>query len=258
MRLWILSDLHARGGHKRFPDPPPDVDVIVVAGDTTQGAMLAADYLRELRGASFAGVVTVLGNHEFYSSSIEKERRIAREIDGDDDVNFLDDAWMYIDGVRFIGATLWTDYALYADGSETWRQQYMKAASLGLNDHRAIRVLDDADRRFTPADALALHEVSRAFLEAELAKPQDGPTIVVSHHCPHPNSVPALFAGDKLTPAFCSDLSATIERYQPALWIHGHTHSSFDYIVGKTRVVCNPHGYGDENPEFRWDLVLEV
>ena len=120
--------------------------------------------------------------------------------------------------------------------------------------------------QFTPEQALALHRESRAWLEAELARPWDGKTVVVTHHAPHPMSIAPKYRGDPITPAFVSDLSAVIERHQPNLWIHGHTHASFDYVVPgtKTRVVCNPRGYRDrrtglpENPTFAWDKVVEI
>jgi Icc-related predicted phosphoesterase len=257
MKLWILSDLHFHPSTPPAPTIPPGVDVAVIAGDVCEGAADAVEWLSSEIRSHGVEVISVLGNHEFYHHLLEGERRIARKVGDELGVYVLDDRTIEISGVRFIGATLWTDYLLYAGGEEHHAQAYMLSAKRGLNDHRLITVGPYADL-FQPADALRLHQTSRAFIEAELAKPFDGPTVVVSHHCPHPNSVPRAFAGDKLTPAFASDLSDIIERYQPTLWIHGHTHSSFDYQVGRTRVICNPKGYGAENPEFRWDLVVEV
>jgi hypothetical protein len=98
-----------------------------------------------------------------------------------------------------------------------------------------------------------------------LAIPFDGPTVVVTHHAPHPDSVARRFENDPLTPAFVSDLSEVIDRWQPALWFHGHTHDNFDYRVGATRIVCNPKGYGPmppgrriENVAFDVGRVVEV
>jgi hypothetical protein len=46
------------------------------------------------------------------------------------------------------------------------------------------------------------------------------------------------------------------------LWVHGHTHDSFDYRVGTTRVLCNPRGYARdgmvENPRFDPGLGVEI
>lgn len=256
MKLWIFSDLHS------YVTPalraPEGTDVIVVAGDTVEGGPRAVDVLDSHFSGTGAHIVTVLGNHEFYRRAMDRERREARKRGDELGISVLDNSVLEIDGVRFVGCTLWTDYMLYADGSEEHQRAYMRAAALGLNDHRLIQLSETGSARFSPEHARALHLESRAFIEAELAKPFAGPTVVVSHHCPHPNSVHQAFVGDKLTPAFCSDLSDVIERYQPALWIHGHTHSSFDYMVGKTRVICNPKGYGRENRHFDPQLVVEI
>jgi Icc-related predicted phosphoesterase len=90
--------------------------------------------------------------------------------------------------------------------------------------------------------------------------PFDGKTVVVTHHAPHPISIAPRYARDALNPAFASDLTDVISQHQPDLWVHGHTHSSFDYVVPgtKTRVVCNPMGYDDENPSFDVGLVVEL
>jgi hypothetical protein len=46
------------------------------------------------------------------------------------------------------------------------------------------------------------------------------------------------------------------------LWVHGHTHDSFDYVVNGTRVVCNPRGYAqygvNENPRFDPGFVIDI
>ena len=88
--------------------------------------------------------------------------------------------------------------------------------------------------------------------------PFTGPTIVVTHHAVHRNSVAPIYRDDWVTAAFVSDLSELIEAYQPALWVHGHVHNSFDYRVGQTRIIANPHGYGKENPAFDCTLVVEI
>ena len=112
--------------------------------------------------------------------------------------------------------------------------------------------------RFRPQEALLLHRRSVAFIAAELAKPFAGPTVVVTHHAPHMGSVHPRYESDLLSAAYVSDLGEIFDAGQPALWVHGHVHSSFDYRVGDTRVLCNPHGYGSENLGFDPALVVEV
>jgi 3',5'-cyclic AMP phosphodiesterase CpdA len=118
-------------------------------------------------------------------------------------------------------------------------------------------------RRFTPDDALALHRHARAWLAAEIVKPFAGKTIVVTHHAPHRASLAARFANDLASAGFISDLSELVGE-PVSLWIHGHTHTSFDYVANGARIVCNPRGYPDrrsgrlENPQFDWCKVVDV
>jgi len=106
---------------------------------------------------------------------------------------------------------------------------------------------------------MAVHASSREWLDRMLGRESVDPTVVVTHHGPHPLSVHPRFAGNAVTPAFVSDLSDIIEKHQPPLWLHGHTHDRFDYNVGGTRVVCNPRGYSYENSNgFDPGLVIDV
>jgi Icc-related predicted phosphoesterase len=114
-----------------------------------------------------------------------------------------------------------------------------------------------------PWHAAAEHRLDLAFIRKELAEEFDGPTVDVTHHAPHRNSVQPRHEGSSLTPAFVSDLSRVIEEFQPDLWIHGHDHGSHDYRVGKTRIFANQVGYpnlhGDrENPWFDPRCVIEL
>jgi hypothetical protein len=152
--------------------------------------------------------------------------------------------------VRFLGCTLWTDFAL---AGEAGRQLALGKYAAWLIDYRAIRW---HDRLFSVADSTGLHAVERAWLARQLMRPFDGPTVVITHHPPHPGSIAPKFASHPLNPAFVSNLEDLMGH--AALWIHGHTHSAFEYSVRGTRVICNPRGYANEQTGFRADLVVEV
>lgn len=242
MKIYYTSDVHLeawRGHPPVFESWPGDADVTVMAGDIgsgTQGIDWAASQASRYRQA----IIYVPGNHEFYGHDLPAMRgelqQHARNRPG---VILLDDSVAVIEGVRFIGSTLWTDYVGEADVPAC----NMARAMVGLTDHYRIR---NGSRLFTPADALALHQAARHFLKTELAKSFSGPTVVVTHHCPSMRCSNPHFGNDSLATAFCSNLDGVIRQYQPSVWICGHTHAPVDFMVGQTRIVNRPVGYPGE------------
>lgn len=261
MRAWIFSDLHIEQSRWDLPIPAPDCDVIIAAGDIHDPLSEGVRWLAER--ANGRPVIYVPGNHEWYAHrvrfTVSDEAARAQALADELGVHLLQDAKIVVDGVRILGSTLWTDYAIFGNTAIA-----MRDARRWLNDHRVIfpAVVGEP---LAPQDALGWHERSLAWLEAELRDPFAGKTIVVTHHLPHPNSIHPRFADDEVTPAFCSDLSDLVEGSGAALWVHGHTHTSCDYVAGRTRVVCNPKGYGPmsrnggiENSDFNASLVIEI
>jgi predicted phosphodiesterase len=254
VRIQVLSDFHVDVRPGFVPALMNDADVVVVAGDVCGGPGRAMAFLRAHIPAP-TPIVFVAGNHEYYHHGLTNERDSAPDHARAHRVAWLDDTAVVIGGVRFLGATLWTDFKLFGATSQPLS---MVAAAAAMSDYRAIAVRETGTLRITPADTLSLHLKSRAFLERELATAHDGPTVVVTHHCPHRTSVSEKYARDPVTAAFASNLEPLILKYQPALWVHGHTHTSFDYHVGATRIVCNPKGYGHENRAFDAAMVVEI
>lgn len=236
MRIQLASDLHLELLAKQFPGETlikhaHMVDVLVLAGDITR----ASDAV-ELFGAWPVPVIYVAGNHEFYHECYEDTFMRLKERTQDTSIRFLERDIVDFGGVRFLGCILWTDYLLF--GAQLQRQA-MKSAQRHLNDHRVIRTA--VGDRFRPEYALREHEKARAWLGEQLQQPYDGKTVVVTHHGVHPSSVHPRYAGDITNAAFVSDLTDLVERAD--FWFHGHVHDSFDYTVGKCRVVANPRGY---------------
>ncbi|MFM0292138.1 metallophosphoesterase [Paraburkholderia sp. RL17-380-BIE-A] len=261
MRFQIASDLHLemlyRFADYRVIEAAPDADALILAGDIhshTHAIKAFADWP--------VPVYYVHGNHEGYSAHYYGvTTEIARAATGTN-VHYLERNAVRVGGLRILGTCLWTDYGL--DGHAP---AAMREAQRCLRDHSSIRVGDGG--YFTPAIARAEHMKSRAWLREQLALPFNGKTIVVTHHGPHPQSVHPRYVGDLLNAAFVSDLTSLVE--QADLWVHGHVHDSFDYKVGKCRVVANPRGYARnrhyaespdtlewENLTFNGALVVEV
>lgn len=249
MRLHILSDLHL--GVHGMPAPEVVADVTILAGDIRRPATTAMQWAAGLGRP----VLYVPGNHEFYGGSIPEVRRALARSAREHGIHLLDQGAQVIDGVRFVGATLWTDFELF--GAEN-KDLAMTLSAKFMRDFAAIRNADDSV--FTPTDACTLFAEQYAWLAAVLDEPFAGPTVVITHHAPTPHSVHPRFADSPVSAAFVSDCTALMGR--AVLWIHGHTHDSFDYTVNGTRVVCNPRGYNsngtNENPHFDPCLCIEV
>ena len=256
MRAWVMSDLHVDAAPYDLPKTPAEVDVIIIAGDVADGHERSADWLRDHAVPRELPVVYVCGNHDFYGTDLAEEYAPVYQEVG---VDLLHSGRPTIEiaGTRIVGSTLWTDYAIAGDvdAARAWARRSMPdlvSIDLGL-------------RSVHTRDLLDIHRQQRMILERELATPFDGPTVVVTHHSPHKRSLrsPVLTPDDG---SYASDLTATIEEFEPAMWIHGHVHSSLDYYVGATRVVCNPRGYAVtgrdgrriENLDFDPKLVLEI
>jgi len=247
MKLHILNDLHIE--FEGFAPPATDADVVILAGDIGVG-------MEGLRWAEarFTGrpVIYVPGNHEFYhhDSALIDELKV----EAPDHIHVLNDDQVIIDGVRFLGSILWTDFALFGEADKFFAMQQARQQMTDFS------IIQNNGQRFTPEDAIRLHTASRDWLAAMLADPFDGRTVVVTHHAPSSQSVLPRYANDLLTPAFASNLENLMDGDRPTLWVHGHMHDAFDYEVYGTRVVCNPRGYNPNalNADFQPDLVMEI
>lgn len=159
--------------------------------------------------------------------------------------------------VRFLGATLWTDYK--ADIS-TPQDLAMYYVGKGLTDHRVIDYKSGGSaRKFKTADALALHNKELNWLQKQIEKPYQGKTVVITHHGPHPVCQHPAFPASAMSAAFHSDLSGLIETNNIDVWAYGHTHANLDAIVTGTRIISNQAGYPAENVgAFNPDLIIEL
>ncbi len=249
MKLHVLSDLHVEFGDFSVPDV--GADAIVMAGDTHVGS-------RGLRWALSQDlnvpVIYVLGNHEFYRDNfpglIGNFKKEARGTN----IHVLENDVLELGGLRLFGCTLWSGMDLFGDAPVA-----MDAAASGLNDYHQIRNSDN-NQKLTPEETVAWHRKSVSKLIEFLESGDPERSVVVTHSCPSIRSIPERFQDHRLAPAFASNLESIILNHHPRLWIHGHTHDSFDYHIGKTRILCNPRGYVPkaENPEFEPELTVKL
>jgi predicted phosphodiesterase len=259
MRLLILSDLHRNQWREHAVSIDTGAsrpDLVILAGDIDSGAR-GVDWA----GESFPGlpVLYVYGNHEAYGSSVPAlQGELAAACARWPNVHLLDCGEFRLPGVRFLGAPLWTDFRLFGD---VQRLSAMRASERFLNDYTSISVPEQPPRRLRAEDTAQWHAAQRAWLQARLDEPFDGKTVVITHMAPSLASVAQRYATDPVSAAYASNLEELVRKAD--LWVHGHTHDSFDYRIGECRVLCNPDGYRlsggrRENADFDPELVIEV
>lgn len=216
MRLHILSDLHLE--FEPFTPPAVDADAIILAGDIGTGR----NGLKwALKAFPDRPVLYVLGNHEFYGQKLQKLIQELQELTRGTNVHLLENESRRIGDVVFLGATLWTDFAL--NGNPVLSEV---VAQTGMDDYRRIRTLPQYSR-LRPSDTRRLHLQSRRWLEEQAFSLKGQKVVIVTHHAPSRESIPPVFDGDPCNPAFASDLSRfVIESEAPLYGLLGHGRES--------------------------------
>lgn len=264
MKIQLASDLHLEFIERSHPGemlvrPAEGAEVLVLAGDIASGTDVVrhfADWPQDV------DIVYIMGNHEAYGRDLEQVRRDLAQACRGTRIHFLDNSEVVIRGVRFLGATLWTDMRI--DGFSSM-EVAMRRVRASIND---FDLITHNGQGFEPTIMLQEHQRSAKWLERALDAPFDGRTVVVTHHGPHPKSIAPQYRHN-VNGGFTSDLTHLVRKAK--LWLHGHTHVGFDYEVEGCRVVVNPHGYvrnrgsaetaADfvrENQSYWDDLVIDV
>ena len=264
MKINVISDLHLDFADLTLPGG----DVLILSGDICEArhlkkAMYNKDmvlfehedklqrpdryyrFLEEECG-KYREVVMVMGNHEHYGYNYQKTyAHIAENLPSN--ITLLENQTHTIDDVVFVGCTLWTDM----NKADPLTMFHMKQA---MNDYRQITQFNEAKNvyhRLDPERTVSDHYASKKFIAETVENKFDQKFVVVGHHAPSKQSTHARYADDTvMNGGYSSDLDEFITDHpQIKLWTHGHTHHPFDYVIGKTRVVCNPRGYINYEPE---------
>lgn len=267
MKIQICSDLHLEFGDINIPNTEA-VDVLILSGDimvaqdlhdhpepanasdqfaiaNSQGmgrrqesAQRFRDFLKRC-SFQFPHVVYVAGNHEYYHGKFpDASYWLKEECSKFANVHFLEMDHVEIDGVTFVGGTLWTDMN---------RNDPVTLHSIGnmMNDFRIIRNSEQGYTKFRPAHAVSRHRKTMEYIKRVVESNPLAKFVVVGHHSPSTQSIHERYKDDyHMNGGYSSDLSGFIlDHPQIKLWTHGHTHHPFDYMIGSTRIVCNPRGY---------------
>ncbi len=286
MKIAIASDLHLEFGDLEF-DNSSHADVLILSGDILVARDITQHDPHNIMGVEyrsnryhnfmqrcceqFAHVIYVMGNHEHYHHDFAKTERHLKDVFGYlKNLYILEREVKVIDDVTFVGGTVWTDM----NQEDPLTLYHMKSM---MNDFRIIsnsnktvnyRTFDDVDNpdkptfrtreaNFSPEDAVEQYRLFVSYLQHCVEDRPEQKFVVAGHHSPSRLSTHAQYANATLmNGAYSSNLDEYIQDHpQIRLWTHGHTHHNFDYMIGQTRVVCNPRGYhGHEQQAATWQL----
>jgi len=247
MKIQIISDLHQEFGISELSFDK--ADLVILAGDTNLGTK-GIEWAKKHIGKP---VIYILGNHEYYKGSYPNTLHKIREASNDSNVTVLENDRIEFNGIRFHGATLWTDFSLFGNPVE-----YGIICQTRMNDYKQIR-RDPSYAKLRTIDTFKIHQFSRMWLEESLEESRDYKNVVISHHAPSLKSVPELYKNDPVTAAYASNLEGLMSKYKPLYWIHGHIHTPVRYKVEETEVICNPHGYINEKyNDYEKELIIEI
>jgi predicted phosphodiesterase len=243
---------------------------------------------------NFPHVIYVMGNHEYYhndfATALSDMRRKLAHLPN---LYILEREVKTIDDVTFIGGTLWTDMNNQDPLTLYHMQTMMNDFRVIENSNRVVNFrarvpvlqpdgMSDADwavhpnngrtreefktrtSKFSAEDAVEEHKKMLQYIQVVTAMLGKNPNkyVVVGHHSPSKQSTHEMYAHDTvMNGGYSSDLDEFIENHpEIKLWTHGHTHHPFDYMIGQTRIICNPrgyHGYEARADEFKL-ITVEV
>ncbi len=243
MKIRILSDLHLEG--YAFEYVAGEEDVLILAGDI-HGRNCHHEFFETV--PEHIQILMVAGNHEYYNSTVTNVKNYFNNLQRYfANFTFLDNDIISIGDVSFYGGTMFTDFQLYGSNDSNFAK---REARRGIADFTYIQ-------DWSVEQHIKEHQFFRQELAYFLHITEGRKRVVISHFMPSAQCCDAKFAGSIMNPYFASDMSDVMGW--PGLWVHGHGHSSVDFLEGDTRVLCNPRGYGSENRHgFVDNLIVEI
>ena len=244
--IMIAQDLH---------DYPNKDSIMEFVGARQEKSKRFRDFLKRV-SFQFPQVIYIAGNHEYYHGKYpDAIDYLKTECESYSNIHMLEMESLTIQDITFVAGTLWTDM----NRKDPLTMMSVKGA---MNDYHVVRNSQRQYAKLSPIDTVRRHMDTMSFIKSEVEKNPDSKYVVVGHHAPtHLSTKPKYEKDYQLNGAYRSDLSEFIlDHPQIKLWTHGHTHNAFDYMIGSTRVVCNPRGYEGYEVDSGWipQIILEV
>jgi len=286
VNIQLLSDLHLESHPHFSAQPLAGADVLVLAGDI--GSYQLNSDLTRLGVPDFglarfsprpvheggAGwptpVIFVPGNHEYDGLEFDEAYLRLRQACERWGLIWLEQESVVLQGVRFVGCTLWSDFDGLSSAAGTpanaaaapgalaeqlkARDKAFRAANFYLRKNHSLQ--GGAPMLAEQVREQALK--SQRWLRQALATGFDGPTVAVTHFAPSLLSADPRYGLTPGTAGFCNALDDLLPAAQ--LWLHGHLHCPQDYVSRGCRVVANPLGYArkGEQKNYRPELLIGV
>lgn len=273
MKIQHIADLHVEFMANKSGAISNDSQAILnkIAGTKSDVLVLAGDTQVKRRTIKWAAmlaegrpVIVVAGNHEFYGDSVSATiHALQEEAKQYPNVHFLEREAVEIDGVVFLGSTLWASMRLFRRGPHAGLYDYKEAlrdCSFFMNDFMEIKRPGGAGA-LRPEDTVRFWEKSVRWLHEQFHAHAGKKIVVVTHHAPSMRSIHESYTRDIISSAYASHMDRFVELHRPALWIHGHVHDICDYRIGETRVMANCRGYDNHLADamgFDPSLVVEI
>lgn len=287
MKVALASDVHLEFGPITFENTQ-NADVLILSGDIAVATRFDTFLpFFEDCASKFKDVVYVFGNHEHYDGDYQKSHdTVYRALHHLKNVHLLNNGYIDLDDCTFLGGTLWTDM----NGGDPFTKNYVtrrmndfqiikNSATVGRQIINKYKTKEDGSYEFdennrfiiigkevheytpalSPDDVMVEHEQMKTMIKEQIARRPDRKYVVVGHHAPSRVSTKPRYVRDHhMNGAYSSDLSELIlDHPQIKLWTHGHTHDNFDYLIGSTRILCNPRGYiGYESVADHFELAF--
>jgi len=263
MKVRYMSDLHIEGSNCRIDTS--DCDVLILAGDIC--AYLEDFYIPLQHIPSNLPVILVAGNHEYETQNVTTYIQTLKDrikSDGFQNVHVLENESIIIDGVTFIGATLWSNGKGFYEACGKGDDSFAILGNLQDIESKVLKYSKtthpDSDRihkHITWQHMVELFDKSYAYIKNTLNE-ANGPCVVVTHFAPCFRSS---FKNQPVASYWCNELPELMGIAK--FWIHGHVHNSRNYKVSGTNILCNPRGYSKlfnhaENVEFNPKATFEV
>jgi Icc-related predicted phosphoesterase len=263
MNIQLLSDLHLETHPHFVPEFAPGADVLILAGDIgsyQEGSMLVTQGDNDFGLARFSPradlaawpvpVFFVPGNHEYDGMPFEEAHARLQESCERLQITWLHRRVNVMNGVRWIGCTLWSDFeALVPQQGPLTQQLKAREKAERAADFYLRKTGTTLDGKPFLSDAVrAQAQADQAWLTQALSEPFEGVTVVVTHFAPSLKSADPRYGLTPGTAGFCNALDHLLPKAN--LWLHGHLHCAHDYVHAGCRVVANPLGYARKNEQL--------